>query len=144
LQSGLTRGARVVLRRCGNTYELCARSSAGSERLATNQSQNQTKSLFRLRLRVSGRRWPTPKPNKRKDWHWQAVRIAKIGAGKRKIEYRNWLKQEMLCGTIDFPQGYGNIRESSSPVRRLVVSAWMGGSYLISMGSSSMLITRWN
>jgi len=27
----------VVLRRCGNIYELCARSSAGSERLATNQ-----------------------------------------------------------------------------------------------------------
>jgi hypothetical protein len=29
--------ACVALRPCGNIYELCARSSAGSERLATNQ-----------------------------------------------------------------------------------------------------------
>ena len=29
--------ACVVLGRCGNIYKLCARSSAGSERLATNQ-----------------------------------------------------------------------------------------------------------
>jgi hypothetical protein len=37
VQICLAAGACVVLRRYGNIYELCARSSAGSERLATNQ-----------------------------------------------------------------------------------------------------------